>query len=144
MYFSPSLNPLQYKMNSTYKQCFARYISHFWRVKYERKSYFNWMVDLQVWPCSQLICLSKIWLLVIYLNFQSQKPFKIQYLPHPNFISYKIDLIKSCPLISFQQHQSYIPISLKILILDLVLFSMRNHSIFKNFYIASPNAMKPS
>jgi hypothetical protein len=74
------------------------------------------MVDLQVWPHSQLSFQN----LVFGNLFHSQKSLKIQYLPHPNFISYKIDLIKSCPLRSFQQHQSYIPIPLKILIYDLI------------------------
>ncbi len=80
----------------------------------------------------------------IYLNFQSQKWLKNQYLPHSESKSYRINSIKSCSSRSFQQHQRHIPIPSKISAMILFNFQWKNHSIFKNFCTASPNTMKPS
>jgi len=49
----------------------------------------------------------------IYLNFQWQKSFKNQYLPHSESKSYQINSIKLCSSRYFQQHQRHIPILLK-------------------------------
>jgi hypothetical protein len=46
-------------------------------------------------------------------NFQWQKPFKNQYLPHSESKSYQINFIKSCLSRSFKEHQKHIPIILK-------------------------------
>jgi hypothetical protein len=65
------------------QHCFAKYIYKIWRVKYERKSYLNWMVDSEVWPCFQLIFPSKFtWLLIIYLNFEIKKITQIFNISH--------------------------------------------------------------
>ncbi len=70
-----------------------------------------WHVPLaQVLPCPQLIFPSKTWYFEIYLNFQQQKSFKNQHLPHSKSKSYQINSIKSCSSRSFQQHQRHIPI----------------------------------
>jgi hypothetical protein len=50
----------------------------------------------------------------IYLNFQSQKSLKNQYLPHSESKSYQLNSIQSCSSRSFQQHQRHILIPLKI------------------------------
>jgi hypothetical protein len=89
-----------------------------------------------VLPHPQVIFPSKTWFFGIYLNFQGQKSFKNQYLPHSESKSYQINSIKSCSSRSFQQHQRHIPIPLK--------FQWRNHSIFKNFWATSRNIMEPS
>jgi len=69
----------------------------------------------QVLSHPQLIFPSKTWFFEIYLNFQQQKPFKNQYLPHSESKSHQIKSIKSCSSRSFQQHQRHIPIPPKIL-----------------------------
>ncbi len=51
----PSVNPLPNRGNSTHEHCFAMYVLNFWTAKYERKSFLNWMVSLQLLPHSQLI-----------------------------------------------------------------------------------------
>jgi hypothetical protein len=116
------------------------YVSIFWTAKYERKSCLNWMVSLssgtiQVLPCSQLIFpsgfLEFIWI------FSGRNHFKIQYLPHSESKSYQISSIKSSWSRSFQQHQRHIPIP-KFSMTIYFNFQWRNHSIFKNFCIASP------
>jgi len=56
---------------------------------------------------------NKTWFFGIYLNFQWQKSFKNQYLPHSESKSYQINSIKLCSSRSFQQHQRHIPIPLK-------------------------------
>jgi hypothetical protein len=61
------------------------------------------------------------------LNFQQQKSLLNQYLPHSEAKTYQINFINSCSSRSFQFN-----------------FQWKSHSIFKNFYITSPNAMKPS
>jgi hypothetical protein len=74
-----------------------------------------WPVPLaQVFARPQLIFPSKTWFCGIYLNFQQQKSLKNQYLPHSQSKSYQINSLKSCSSRSFQQHQSHIPIPLKI------------------------------
>jgi hypothetical protein len=50
---------------------------------------------------------------LVFWNFQWQKSFQIQYLPHSESKSYQIDFIKSCSSKSFQQHQRHIPIPQK-------------------------------
>ncbi len=45
---------------------------------------------------------------------------------------------------SFQQHRRHIPIPPKFPATIEFNFQWRNHSIFKNFYTTSPNAIKPS
>jgi hypothetical protein len=62
----------------------------------------------------QLIFPSKSWFFAIYLNFQWQKSFKNQYLPHSESKSYQINSIKSCSPRSFLQHPRHFPIPLKI------------------------------
>jgi hypothetical protein len=96
-----------------------------------------------VFPRPKLFFPSKTWFFGIYLNFQWQKSLKNQYLPHSEFKSYQINSIKSCSSRSFQQHQRHIPIPLNFQ-LRLNLISEKNHSIFKNFCIISPNVMAPS
>jgi hypothetical protein len=66
-----------------------------------------------VLPHPQVIFPSKAWFFGIYLNFQQQKSFRNQYLPHSESKSYQINSIKSCSSRSFQQHQRHIPIPLK-------------------------------
>ncbi len=78
------------------------------------------------------------------LNFQWQKSLLNQYFPHSESKSYQINSIKSCSSRSFQKTQRHIPIPPKNLATIQFNFQWKNHSIFKNFYIASPNAMKPS
>jgi hypothetical protein len=81
----------------------------------------------------------------IYLNFQHQKSLKNPYLPHSESKSYQINSIKSCSSRSIQKYQRHIPILKKIEIVRILFyFQWKNHSIFKNFYTTSPNAMKPS
>jgi hypothetical protein len=80
----------------------------------------------------------------IYFNFQQQKSLLNQYLSHSESKSYQINFIKSCSSTSFQQHQSHIPIPPKFSAMIKFNFQWKNHSIFKNFCIASPNAMEPS
>ncbi len=99
--------------NLTCEHCFAMYVLIFWIAKYERKSCLNWMVSLQVLPCSQVIFPFKTWFFGIYFNFQWQKSITNQYLPHSESKSYQINSIKSCSSRSFQQHQRHIPIPLK-------------------------------
>jgi hypothetical protein len=73
-----------------------------------------WPVPLtQVFSHLQLIFPSKTWFFGIYLNFQWQKSFKNQYLPHSESKSYQINSIKLCSSRYFQQHQRHIPILLK-------------------------------
>ncbi len=70
-----------------------------------------WPVPLaQVLPLPQLIFPCKTWFFGIHLNFQQEKLFKNQYLPHSESKSYQINSIKSCSSRSFQQHQSQVPI----------------------------------
>ncbi len=74
-----------------------------------------------VWPMPfahvllhpQLIFPSKTWFYGIYLNFQWQKSFKNQYLPHFEYKSYQINSIKSYSSRSSQQHQRHFLIPLK-------------------------------
>jgi hypothetical protein len=61
----------------------------------------------------QLIFPSKTWFYGIYLNFQWQKSFKNQYLPHFEYKSYQINSIKSYSSRSSQQHQRHFLIPLK-------------------------------
>ncbi len=71
-----------------------------------------WPVLLaQVLPRPQLKFPFKTWFFGIYLNFQWQKLFKNQYLPHFESKYYLINSIKSCSSRSFQQQQRHIPIS---------------------------------
>ncbi len=79
-----------------------------------------------------------------YLNFQWQKSFKNEYLPHSESKSYQINSFKSCPSRSFQQHQRHIPIPPKFSATIQFNFQWRNHSTFKNFCTASPNVMGAS
>ncbi len=85
-------------------------------------SYFYWHPKvlfhiILVWPVPltqvlrhpQLIFPSKTWFFRIYLNFQWQKSFKNQYLPHSESKSYQINSIKSCSSRSFW-HQRHTPI----------------------------------
>jgi hypothetical protein len=80
----------------------------------------------------------------IYLIFQLQKSLKNQYLSHSKSKSYQINSIKSYSSRSFQEHRRHIPIPPKFSAMMWFNFQWRNHSIFKNFCTASPNAMKPS
>ncbi len=80
----------------------------------------------------------------IYLNFQQQKSLKTQYLPNSDSKSYRINSIKSCSSRSFQQHQTHIPLPPKCSATIWFHFQWRNHSIFKNFWSASPNSMEPN
>jgi len=77
---------------------------------------------------------SKTWFFGIYLNFQLEKSLENQYLPHSESKSYQTNSIKSCSSRSLQQHLLGFNFN----------FQWKNHSIFKNSYTASPNAMKPS
>jgi hypothetical protein len=73
-----------------------------------------WCVSLaQVLPLSQLIFASKTSFFRIYLDFQWQKSFKNQYLPHSESKCCQINSIKSCSLRSFQQHKRHFSIPLK-------------------------------
>jgi hypothetical protein len=45
---------------------------------------------------------------MIFLNFQQQNSFKIQYLPHLKYENYEINFIKSNSVITFQQHQIHL------------------------------------
>ncbi len=63
--------------NSNCEHCFAMYVSMFWTAKHERKSWLNWMVSLQVLPCSWLIFPSKTWFFGIYWIFSGRNHFKI-------------------------------------------------------------------
>ncbi len=63
--------------------------------KYERKSYLDWMVSLQVLPRSQLIFPSKTWFFLIYLDFQRHNSPKNQYFRHSKSKSYQLNSIKS-------------------------------------------------
>jgi hypothetical protein len=74
----------------------------FWTAKYERKSWLNWMVTLQVLSGSRPIFPSKTWFFRIYLNFQRQKSLKNQYFPNSESKSYQVNSIKSCSSRSFQ------------------------------------------
>jgi hypothetical protein len=78
------------------------------------------------------------------LGFQRQKSVQNQYLPHSQSKSYQINSIKSCSSRSFQQHRRHIPIPPKFPAMIEFNFQWRNHSIFKNFYTTSANAIKPS
>jgi hypothetical protein len=91
-----------------------------------------------------LIFPSKTWFFGIYLNFQGQKSFLNQYLPHSESKSYKIKFIKSCSPRYFQKNQDHIPIPPKFSATIQFNFQWRNHSIFNNFCTASLNAMKLS
>ncbi len=101
------------------------------------------MVSLQVLPRFQLILIpSKTWFFGIYLNFQQHKSFKNQFFSHSESKSYQINSIKSCSLCNntkatFQFLQN-IPLNFNLI------FSKKNHSIFKNFCTTSPNVMEPS
>jgi hypothetical protein len=95
-------------------------------------SYLNWMVDLQIWPCSQLISPSKTWSFVINLNFQWQKITQKSNIPQilsPNLT--KTYSIKFCSSRSFQQHQRHIPIPLRFLIKIYFNIQSKNHSIIQ-------------
>jgi hypothetical protein len=91
----------------------------------------------------QLSFPSKTWFFGIYWNFQQQKSLNNQYLSHSEFKSYQInplnpahqDLSNSTKR-TFQSLWSFQ--------LQFNLVHWRNHSIFKNFYTTSPNAMKPN
>jgi hypothetical protein len=48
---APSVGPCYNREWNQHMTVFARYVP-FWRVKYETKSYLNWMVDVQVWTRS--------------------------------------------------------------------------------------------
>jgi len=74
---------------------FCNVYINFWAAKYERKSCLNWMISLQVLPCSQLIFPSKTGFFGIYSNFQWQKSLENQYLSHSESKSYQINSIKS-------------------------------------------------
>jgi len=78
---------------------------------------------MQVLPHPQVNFPSKTWFLGIYLNFQWQKSFKNQYLPHSESTPYQINSIKSCSSRSFQQHQRHIPIPLKFSATTYLIFS---------------------
>jgi hypothetical protein len=78
------------------------------------------------------------------LNFQRHKSFLNQYNPHFKSKSYQINFIKSCSSRSFQQHQRHAPIPPKFSARIYLNFQWKNHSIFKNFCIASPNTMEQS
>ncbi len=54
---------LQNIVNSTFEHYFATYMFNFLVVKYEKKSFFNWMVDLQCDHITQLIIPSKTYFL---------------------------------------------------------------------------------
>jgi hypothetical protein len=90
-----------------------------------------------------LIFPSKTWFFEIYLNFQQHKSNKNHYFPQFESKYYQIDSIKSFSSRSFQQHQRHIPISPKISVGIQFNFQWKNHSIFKTFYNASPNAIRP-
>jgi len=100
------------------------------------------------WPkCYHVLnwfCLPKPGFFGIYLSFQRHKSLLNQYLSHSKSKSYQINSIRSGSLRSFQQHQRHIPIPKKLLATIEFNFQWRKYSIFKNFYIASPNAMEPS
>ncbi len=58
-------------------------MTSFHLLAYKNPLQLVWHVPLaQVLPCPQLIFPSKTWYIGIYLNFQQQKSFKIQHLPH--------------------------------------------------------------
>ncbi len=61
------------------------------------KSCLNWMVSLQMLPCSQLIFPSKTWVFWnLFWIFSSRNHLKNQHLPHSESKSYQINSIKSC------------------------------------------------
>jgi len=69
--------------------------------------------------CNQVLnwfFLPKPGFLGIYFNFQWQKSFKNQYLPHSESKYKQINSIRSCSSRSFQQHQRHIPILQKFLV----------------------------
>ncbi len=101
-----------------------------------------WHVPLAwVLPCPQLIFPSKTWFFGIYLIFSS-KNHKKSIFPHFESKYYQINSIKSFSSRSFQQHQRHIPNSPKLSVGMQFNFQWKNHSIFKTFYTASPNAIK--
>jgi len=59
--------------------------------KYGWKICLNWMVSLQVLPCSQLIFPSKTCFFKFYLNFQRLKWLINQHLPRSEFKSYQMN-----------------------------------------------------
>ncbi len=97
-------------------------------------SFLNWMVDLQAWPCSQLIFPSKTW---YFWSIWIFKIFKIQYLPHLKPKSYEIWSIKSYSSRYSHQHKKCVPIFLKFLINILFYFILlkKNHHKSKHHEI---------
>ncbi len=94
---SPSVNILQNMVNSTYEQCCAMYISNFSRVKYQRKSYLNFMVNvlsLSVNLLFKLFFLPKVDLPSLF-EVLVTKIIKIQYFLHLRFENYGTDSNKS-------------------------------------------------
>jgi hypothetical protein len=113
------------------------YVSIFWTIKYERNSCLNWMVSLQVLPHSlNWFFLPKPDFLEFISNFSDSNHFKIN-------ISHilKPNLTKQIPLNPAHQDLSN---KIKGTFQFLQNFQWRNHSIFKNFYTASPDIMEPS
>jgi len=107
--------------------------------------YLNWMVDIQVLPCSQLIFPSKFtWFLGIYLNFQQPKWLKNQYFPHSESKSYLINSIKSCSSRSFQQHHKKFQFLWNFQLWFDLIFSEKIIQYSRTFCTASSNVMEPS
>jgi hypothetical protein len=113
------------------KSCY-RDLSNNIPMAHPNSSYLKWMVDLQMWPRSQLISPSKTWSFMINLNFQRQKSLKNQYLHHPKSKSYETYSIKSSSTRSLQQqHQRHIPIPLKFSIMIYFSIQSKNRSIIQ-------------
>jgi hypothetical protein len=96
------------------------------------------MVSLQMLPCTQLIFSFQNLVFWNLFEFSAAEiTLKNQYLPHSESKSYQMN----SPLNPAHQDLSN---NTKSTFQFLQYFQGRSHSIFKNFYTASPNAMKPS
>jgi len=61
----------------------------------------------------------------IFLNFQQQNAFKIQYLPHFKYENYEINFINFDLATTFQQHQVHLWIRIQFLFMILLIFTKK-------------------